>query len=31
VLAITGISVDDWLRSGAREPAPLPRPELHAD
>jgi hypothetical protein len=26
VLAITGISVDDWARSGAREPAPLPRP-----
>ena len=26
VLAITGISVDDWARSGAREPEPLPRP-----
>ena len=26
VLAITGISVDEWARSGAREPEPLPRP-----
>src|SRR6266446_5491714 len=24
VLAITGISVDDWARNGAREPQPLP-------